>query len=88
MTVRHAVTYIEAWKEQRKSSMSWMSWISGMYLVEAEQEAKRATTTLRSVSQKLTPVLEREHAYAKMVAQEMRSWVTRQGRASPYSTSR
>ena len=60
------------------------------YFVEAEQAAKRATTTLRSVSQTIIPVLEPEHAYSKMVAQEMRSWVTRQGhgRAGPYSNSR
>ena len=84
MTVRHAVRGLE----RAEKLLDVMDVMDKRYLVEAEQEAKRATTTLRSVSQNLIPVLEREHAYAKMVAQEMRSWVTRQGRASPYSTSR
>ena len=81
--------------ERAEKLLDVMDVMDRRYLVEAEQEAKRATTTLRSVSQNIIPVLEREHAYSKMVAQEMRSWVfspslsTRQGRrAGPYSNSR
>ncbi len=90
ITVRHALRGL-------KRTEKLLDVMDERYFVEAEQAAKRATTTFRSVSQTIT-ALEREHAYSEKVAQEMRSWVfsplestrqgTRQGRrACPYSNS-
>ena len=55
ITVRHAVRGL-------KRTEKLLDVMDERYFVEAEQAAKRATTTLRSVSQTIIPVLEREHA--------------------------
>ena len=83
-TVRHAVRGLE-----RAEKL--LNVMDERYRVEAEQAAKRATTTFHSVSQNIIPALKREQDYAWKVAEDLRSWgsspleSTRQGRrACPY----
>ena len=86
-TVRHAVRGLE-----RAEKL--LDVVDKRYVVEAEQAAEQATSTLSSVSQTIIPTMQRQRASSDMLAREMRSWVsspspsTRQGRAGPCSNSR
>eukprot|EP00930_Biecheleria_cincta_P005354 TRINITY_DN106280_c0_g1_i1.p1 TRINITY_DN106280_c0_g1~~TRINITY_DN106280_c0_g1_i1.p1 ORF type:complete len:434 (-),score=90.09 TRINITY_DN106280_c0_g1_i1:201-1502(-) len=69
MTIRNAAKGMEGIERRFES-------LDKKYIAEAKQAADKANSHLSFVAQNLVPAMQKEQAYSKMLAQEMRSWAS------------